>query len=202
MGLCASIVGITPPGLLNMTAVKINRSEGNSRAFVFALGAAMVLTFQSFIAVIFAKFLDRHPEIILKLREAGFVIFAGLTLYFLVFAKTSKPKKKSVKFKSKKSRFFWGILLSSLNFLTIPFYVFLSLTLASYNVFTFELPFVSFFVFGIFMGTMVGFYLFVSFFEKMEHRTSFVVKNMNYVIGSITGIIAFISLLNILQQYY
>lgn len=201
MGLCASIAGITPPGLLNMTAVKINRSEGNSRALVFALGASLVLAIQSFIAIIFAKFLDKHPEIILKLREAGLVIFTGLTLYFLIFAKASKPKKKVVKFKSKKSRFFWGVLLSSLNFLTIPFYVFLSLMLASYQVFTFELPFVSIFVFGIFVGTMVGFYFFVTFFEKMEHRTTFIVRNMNYVIGSITGIIALISLVNVIQNY-
>jgi threonine/homoserine/homoserine lactone efflux protein len=202
MGLCASLVGITPPGLLNMTAVKISKNEGHSRAFAFALGAAVVLASQSYLAIIFAKFLDLHPEIILMLREAGLVIFSGLTIYFVFFAKAAVPKKKSVKFKSRKSRFFWGVLLSSLNFLTIPFYVFLSLMLASYNVFTFELPFISFFVIGIFVGTMLGFYCFVTFFEKMEHRTTFVVRNMNYVIGSVTGIIAIVSLFNVLQHYF
>lgn len=202
MGLFASIVGIMPPGLLNMTAVKINRNEGNSRALVFTVGAAIVLAAQSFLAVVFAKFLDKHPEIILMLREAGLVIFSGLTVYFLFIAKSSRPKKSVVKFKSKKSRFFWGMLLSSLNFLTIPFYVFLSLTLASYQIFSFETPYVLAFVAGILIGTMTGFYFFVTFFERMEHRTTYIVRNMNYIIGSITGIIALITLFNVAKYYW
>ncbi|MBD3581986.1 lysine transporter LysE [Flavobacterium selenitireducens] len=202
MGLFASIIGIMPPGLLNMTAVKINRNEGNTRAFVFAIGAAIVLAAQSFLAVVFAKFLDKHPEIIVMLREAGLVIFSGLTIYFLFVAKSSRPKKKIVKFKSKRSRFFWGMLLSSLNFLTIPFYVFLSLTLASYQIFSFETPYVIAFVAGILFGTMTGLYFFVTFFERMEHRTTFIIRNMNYIIGSVTGIISLITLLNLVRYYW
>ena len=202
MGFVASLVGIMPPGMLNMTAVKINRNEGHSRAFIFALGASVMLASQSFLAIIFAKFLDKHPEIILMLREAGLVIFTGLTMYFFFFAKSSPPKKSVVKFKSKKSRFFWGILLSGFNFLTIPFYVFLSLTLASYDIFTFEIPFILVFVTGILIGTMAGFYCFVTFFEKMEHRTKFIVRHMNYVIGSITAVIALMTLFNVIQYYW
>lgn len=202
MGLCASIVGIMPPGLLNMTAVKINRNEGNSRALAFACGASVVLAAQSYLAVVFAKFLDKHPEIILMLREAGIVIFSGLTVYFLFIAKSSRPKKSVVKFKSKKSRFFWGMLLSSLNFLTIPFYVFLSLTLASYKVFNFATPNVFAFVAGILVGTLTGFYFFVTFFEKMEHRTTYIVRNMNYIIGTVTGIIALVTLFNVVKFYW
>ncbi|NUY80615.1 LysE family transporter [Flavobacterium sp. MAH-1] len=201
MGLFASIAGIMPPGLLNMTAVKINRNEGHGRAFVFALGAALMLAFHSFLAVVFAKFLDRHPEIIILLREAGLAVFTGLTLYFFFFAKSSAPKNKEVKFRSKKSRFFWGLLLSGLNFFTIPFYVFVSLTLASYNLFSFEMSFVLSFVFGILVGTLFGFYCFVTFFEKMQNRTAFIVKHMNYVIGSVTGLIALITLCNVIQYY-
>ena len=202
MGVFASIVGIMPPGMLNMTAVKINRTEGNVRAAVFTAGAAIVLAAQSFLAIVFAKFLDEHPEIILMLREAGVVIFTGLTVYFLFIAKSSRPKKNVVKFKSKKSRFFWGMLLSSLNFLTIPFYVFLSLTLASYDIFSFETPYVFVFVIGILIGTMTGFYFFVTFFERMEHRTTYIVRNMNFIIGGVTGLIALITLLNVVRYYW
>ena len=121
MGFCASTIGIIPPGLLNMTAAKISRNEGKSRAFVFALGAAIVLAIQSYLAVIFAKFLDQNPEIIILLREAGFVMFTGLTFYFIFLAKPSKPKKKQIKLHSKRSRFFMGMLLSALIFLQFHF---------------------------------------------------------------------------------
>jgi len=201
MGFFASLAGIMPPGMLNMTAVKINRNEGHSRAFIFALGASVVLASQSFMAVVCAKFLDRHPEIILMLREAALVIFTGLTAYFFFIAKPAPPKKSIVKFKSKRSRFFWGMLLSGLNFLTIPFYVFLSLMLASYDIFQFEMLFILAFVSGILIGTMSGFYFFVTFFEKMEHRTAYITRNMNHIIGCITGIIAIITLINVIQHY-
>lgn len=202
MGFFASTVGIIPPGLLNMTAAKISKNEGKTRAFVFALGAALVLGLQSFLAVVFAEFLDRHPEIILLLREAGLAIFTGLTIYFFGFAKSPSPKKSAVKLHSKRSRFFMGMLLSALNFLTIPFYVFVSLTLASYKIFYFESLFIFTFVFGILLGTLFGFYCFVTFFKKMEHRTAAVTKNMNYIIGSVTGLIAFVTLCNVIQYYY
>ncbi|RZJ68604.1 MAG: lysine transporter LysE [Flavobacterium sp.] len=202
MGFFASTVGIIPPGLLNMTAAKISRNEGKTRAFVFALGAAIILAFQSFLAIVFAEFLDRHPEIIILLRETGLAIFTGLTIYFFFFAKASVPKKSALKLHSKRSRFFMGMLLSALNFLTIPFYVFLSLTLASYKVFSFDKPFILAFVFGILLGTMFGFYCFVTFFRKMEHKTGSITKNMNYIIGSVTALIAFVTLCNVIQYYY
>lgn len=201
MGFFASTAGIIPPGLLNMTAVKISMNEGKVRAFVFALGAAIVMALQGYLAVVFAHFLDRHPEIIILLREVGLAVFLGLTIYFLFFAKNKKPKKKVIKFHSKKSRFFMGMLLSAFNFLTVPFYVFLSLTLASYNVFSFETPFVGAFVIGILFGTMFGFYCFVTFFRKMEKRTGFIIRNMNYIIGGVTALISFITLCNIIQYY-
>ena len=202
MGFVSSSVGIMPPGMLNMTAVKISLREGRTRALVFAAGAALIFAIQSYVAVLFARFLDQHPEIIIVLREAGVVLFLTLAVYFFFFAKPIDLKKKKIKFHSKRSRFFMGMLLSSLNFFTIPFYVFVSITLASYDVFHFEPLFIAIFVSGIALGSFFGFFCFIAFFQKMEHKTAAILNNMNGIIGSALLLASMATLWNILQYYY
>ena len=202
LGFLTSSLGITPPGLINMTAAKVSLKEGRTRAYIFAAGASVIVIFQALIAVLFARFIDSHPEVIILLRECGLAIFASLTVYFFVTAKKVKPKKKEVKLHSKKSRFFMGMLLSALNFFPIPFYVFVSITLASYNYFSFEKSFIYTFVFGSGFGAFFAFYCYIAFFKKMETRTAFILNNMNYIIGSVTGLISILTLVNILEYYF
>jgi threonine/homoserine/homoserine lactone efflux protein len=202
IGFIAAAVGVVPPGLLNMTAVKVSINEGKTRALVFAAGATLVLTFQGYIALLFARFLDSHPQVILVLRITGLVIFAALTVYFFFFAKPAIPKKKELKFHSKRNRFFVGMALSALNFFPIPFYVVVSLTLSSYHIFSFETMYILIFVLGIILGTFFGFYCFITFFQKMEDRTTFIIRNMNYIIGSVTALICAATLINVFEYYY
>ena len=82
LGLFLSSAGIVLPGLLNMTAAKISLKEGRQRALLFALGATLIIFFQTYIAVSFAKFLYRRPDIIYMLEEIGLIIFLMLTLFF------------------------------------------------------------------------------------------------------------------------
>ena len=202
LGFLTSAIGITPPGLINMTAAKVSIEEGKSRAFIFATGAVVIILLQTFLAVVFAKFIDQNPSIVILLREVGLVIFTGLTLYFFLTSKKMKPKNKENQLRSKKSRFFLGMLLSALNFFPIPFYVFVSVTLASYEYFSFERSFVYSFVLGSGLGALFAFYCYIVFFKKLENKTEFLLQNMNYIIGSITGIVSIIALANIINYYW
>ncbi|MFT3794961.1 LysE family transporter [Flavobacterium sp.] len=202
LGFLTSSVGITPPGLINMTAAKVSLKEGRTQALVFAAGASVVVLVQTYIAVLFARFIDKHPEIVIMLREVGLAIFAALTIYFFVAGRKIKPEKKEIKLHSKKSRFFMGMLLSALNFFPIPFYVFISITLASYNLFSFEKWFIYTFVIGAGFGAYFAFYCYIAFFKKMESRTQFILYNMNYIIGSVTGLVSVLTLINILEYYF
>lgn len=202
LGFLTSAIGITPPGLINMTAAKVSIEEGRSRALVFSFGAVVIILFQTFLAVVFAKFIDQNPSVLLLLREVGLVIFAALSFYFFFTSKKLKPKKNNIKLKSKKSRFFLGMLLSALNFFPIPFYVFVSVTLASYEYFSFEKSFVCSFVIGSGLGALFAFYCYIAFFKKLENKTDFLLKNMNYIIGTITGVVSIITLANIINYYW
>jgi len=202
LGFITASVGIIPPGLINMTAAKVSVNEGRTRAMVFALGATLIILIQTFIAVLFARFIDKNPDIVILLREIGLVIFIVLTFFFFWKANRNRTKKKEFKLRSKRSRFFLGMLLSALNFFPIPFYVFVSVTLASYNYFSFEKQFISTFVVGSGIGAFFAFYCYIAFFEKMESKSTFLLKNMNYIIGTITGLISILTLGNIIKYYW
>lgn len=203
-GFLAAIVGIFPPGLINMTAAKVSVTDGRRRALVFVFGALIVIFIQTYISVLFAQYINKNIEIVILLREIGLAIFTLLSLYFLFFAKEPKPilNKNKIQLKSKRSRFFMGMLISAINFFPIPYYVLVSITLASYNFFTFNNLSIYSLVTGVVIGSFSVFYCYVVFFEKLKSKTDYFIKNMNSIIGIITGIVAIITLINVLDYYY
>ena len=203
MGVVLSAAGVVLPGLLNMTAAKLSLKEGRQRAVIFALGAALVVFFQTYIAVSFAKFLYGEPHIIYVLEEIGLVIFTVLTIYFLFIARGKKKKKaKDVgKLGSRGGNFLLGALLSALNFFPIPYYVFISVSFSSYGYFTFDRLFIFLFVIGVMVGSFSIFYLYIVFFKRIENRTDFFMKNVNYFIGGVTGLISVITLIKIIRSH-
>jgi threonine/homoserine/homoserine lactone efflux protein len=201
LGFFTAVIGILPPGLINMTATKVNLKEGKKSALWFVLGAVTVIFCQAYLAILFAQFIDERPEVVVLLREVGFGIFAILTIYFLWIAKAPKIKKGKIKKKSTTTRFFLGMLLSVLNFFPIPYYVFVSITLASYRLFSFDTTSILVFVSGVVLGSFLVFYCYITFFKKIEDKTAYLMANMNTIIGCITGLISIITLFNIIKYY-
>ena len=202
LGFITAFIGIIPPGLINMTAAKVNLKEGKRNALWFVLGAILIIFFQSFFAIVFAKIINRHPELVTLLREVGLGIFATLTIYFLVLAKKPKYKTRKLTKNSKTSRFFLGMLLSGLNFFPIPYYVFVCMTLASFKLFSFDTTSIFIFVNGVVLGSFSVFYGYICFFNGIGNKTDYVTKNMNIIIGSITGLISVITLWNVVKYYW
>lgn len=202
LGFSAAAIGTTPPGLLNMTAAKVSMRDGRNRALWFAFGAAVIVFFQTLLAVFFARFIDRRGDVRLVLQEIGLVIFTALTIYFIWLARKSKPKKKKeeIKLRSKSSRFFLGMLLSSLNLFPIPYYVFVSITLGTYGYFHFDTFFIYTFSTASAIAAFLVFLGYISFFKTKEKKESFLSRNINYVIGSLTGIVALITLFKIITR--
>lgn len=201
-GFLSALIGIIPPGLINMTAAKISLKEGRRNALSFVFGAVLIIFFQTYIAIFFARIINASPEIIILLREVGFIVFFVLTIYFFFIAKAPKVKNAKIGIKSKKKRFFLGMLLSALNFFPIPYYVFVSITLLSYNLFSFVVPSVFLFVNGVVIGSLIVFYYYIAFFQKIESKADYLLRNMNSIIGTITGLVSLFALYNIIQYYW
>ena len=202
-GFIASFIGVLPPGLINLTAAKVSLTDGRKRAMMFVLGALIVIFYQTYISVIFAQYINGHQDIVVLLHKIGLVIFIGISIYYLFFAKNPNLQTDDdFHLKSKRSRFFMGMLISAINFFPIPYYVLVSITLAAYNIFTFDSLSIYSLVSGVVIGSFSIFYLYVAFFNKMKSKADYFVNNMNKIIGTITGLIAVITLFNVVKNYF
>lgn len=200
LGFCIAFLAVMPPGLINMTAAKINLQEGKNVALSFAIGAAVIIFFQTFIAVLFARFINNHEEIVSTLQEIGIFVFSLLSIYFFWIAKKPKKIKTDSTVKGKSNRFFLGMLLSTLNLLPIPFYVFASMSLQAAGYFSFDKIPVSSFVIGVVSGSFMVFYIYIAAFKKIEKKTEFLMRNFNTIIGSVTTFMAVVTLFKLLYK--
>lgn len=201
LGLFFALVGVIPPGLLNMTAAKISLKEGHVRGIVFSIGVCVVVFAQTYIAAIFARYLSRHPEVVGILRSVALIIFILITIYFLFIAKASSKQTIQPKIKSKHSRFFQGMLMSVINVFPIPYQAYMTITLASVGWLNFQQTSIISYVAGAGMGTFVMLYVYIFFFDKIKSKAFTSQKNMNYIIGGITGIISIVTLINIIKDW-
>ena len=200
LGFFIAFLAVIPPGLINMTAAKISLQEGKNEAISFAFGASVIIFFQTFIAVLFARFISNHQEIVSTLQEIGIFIFSLLSIYFFWIAKKPKKIKTDSRVKGKSNRFFLGMLLSTLNLLPIPFYVFASMTLAASGYFSFDKIPVAEFVIGVMIGSFTVFYIYIVAFKKIENKTEFLMRNINTIIGSVTTFMAVLTLFKLLYK--
>ena len=200
LGFFIAFLAVIPPGLINMTAAKISLQEGKNIAISFALGASVIIFFQTFIAVLFARFTNNHQEIVSTLQKIGIFVFSVLSIYFFWIAKKPKKIKTDSRVKGKSSRFFLGMLLSILNLLPIPFYVFASMTLAASGYFSFDKIPVAEFVIGVMSGSFTVLYIYIVAFKKIENKTEFLMRNINTFIGSVTTFMTVLTLFKLLYK--
>lgn len=200
LGLIIALVGVIPPGLLNMTAAKISLKDGSKNGVVFSIGVCVIVCVQTYIASIFARYLSNHPEVVDILQMVAFVIFVLITVYFLLLARKQPKPDVDANVKSRQSRFFQGMLLSGLNVFPIPYQAYMTITLASFGWLTFDSLSIGSYVAGAAMGTFIMLYVYIFFFDKIKDKSFTTQKGMNYIIGSITGLIAVVTLCNILME--
>jgi len=183
-----------------MTAARISLKEGPGRGITFSSGVCLIVFVQTYIAAIFARYLSIRSDIVEILQRVAFVIFVLITIYFLIIAKSQKEQKLNPDIRSKQSRFFHGMFLSSLNVFPIPYQAYMTITLASFGVMDFERLSIITYVTGAAMGTFVMLYFYIFFFEKIKDKKITSQKSMNYSIGIITGLVALITFINILRE--
>lgn len=202
LGFVIAVIGILPPGLINMTAAKVSVVDGRNEAISFAIGATVIVLLQTYIAIQFAKFINSRQDIITLLQEIGLILFLAITLFLFLTARNPKKTKQEIKMNSKSSRFFLGMLLSSLNLFPVPFYVFVSVTLSTYGLFYFNSLYIYSFVSGVVIGSFTGFYLYILYFKNHQNKSDYLIRNGNYIIGSITGLISLVTFFKLITIYW
>ncbi len=200
IGFAAAFIGVIPPGLLNLSAAKISRNEGRKKAALFSVGVCVTVFVQTYIALLAARYLDKNPAIIETLQQVALGIFICLTIYFFFIAKDTRRKPPKEFQSSKKTHFFNGMLIAAINLLPLPYWVYVSVSFASFGYFSFDTTPLLIAVFASGIGTFAMLFIYVHFFKRKD-STKDSNLNMNYIIGAITALIAIITAFKIFKDF-
>lgn len=192
-GLIASVFGTLLPGILNATVVKISKKEGMKNAYSFMLGTFIIIALQTYLAVFFAKIIDRSVFITNIIREIGFVVFLVLTIYFFV-AKRKQNADEETEMIQKRKRFTQGILLALINVFPIFYYVFITITAVNNNFYSINYISNILLTVGVLIGAFLAFMFYINLFKNAVLQENFVLKNINKILGCVTGIITVVNL--------
>ncbi len=196
LGFIMAFISLIPPGMLNMTAVRTKIEKDKKSAFQFALGAAIIVIPQAYIALAFAKYFANHPEVIDRLTIAGIVVLFVLSVFFLIQAR----KKFKGEGKKKKGNFILiGMFMSMMNMLAIPFYLVLSSVLETKGLLLMSQPYISIFVAGVFLGAFALFALYVVFATFIEKKAQFIARNINYILSILFLVLGILTIIKILK---
>ncbi len=188
----SALLGVVPPGLVNMTVAKTCLERGKKSGVFVAVGASVVVLVQALLAILLAKYIFNNPFVRNILLRAGGVVFLLMAIYFFVKAKKKSPKVKTYK-NGKTKSFFKGVMVSLLNILPIPFFCAIG---AALHV-TYDLVNVSAFILAASLGTFATLYLYVLSFLKIENKTAKFTKYSNYFMGVLMLVLVIVTLARI-----
>lgn len=195
-GILIAYLAMLPPGMLNMTALKIRIDFDRSGSVKFSIAAAIVVLFQAGIALFFADYFSQNPKIISVLEQTGvFVLFALAIFFYILSRKKIKPEAKS----GRGNFFMKGLIMSMLNMLSIPFYLAISIFMVSKGYLIIEQPYMSLFVLGTFIGALLLFFTYIYFAKLIMSKVSFIARNINLILSSVFVVLGLITLIRLLR---
>ena len=196
LGFFFSFTGSITPSMLNMTAIRISLEKGAEGAKKYALGVSIAAIPQVVIAVILTKYIAENPTILETLEKVGIVIFIGLSYYFYNESKKGKIKTESLKSK-KENPFLIGITLSFLNMFAIPFFCGIIVALDLFELFSFEVFPILFFILGTIFGTFCILFVYARFANIIQQKTGKLTKDINIILSVLTALVALITFIKL-----
>lgn len=170
--------------MINLTVVDTTLQKGLRAGIILGFGAALVEFVQAIIAVKFTHVFLENPNISAIIHWLAIPIFWGLAIYHYQASKKETLHQSSDK---SLSPFYKGLLISSLNMLAIPYWVFYASYFGSIGWLSAENTMILLFCIGIALG---AFTLFATFAKL----SSLVVRKMTKISSLTNQILAFIFL--------
>lgn len=195
-GVMMAYFGLISPGMLNMTALKIRINNGKKASVKFSLGAALIIFLQASIALFFVDYFVKNQQVIELLKIVAVGVFFILALFFLFLSrKELKPKSTN----NKENYLLNGMAMSSVNMLAIPFYLGISIYLASDDKIIIEQPYIMLFVFGAASGSFLLFYTYIIFAKIIIQKVSYIAKNINMILSLLFFFLGIFTIIKILR---
>jgi len=195
LGYLLSLIGSLPLGMINMTVADEAINKGFRAAMIIAFGAAIIEFLQAFVALKFTYFFTDNPTVDFVIQWGVIPVFVLLGVYYL-FKKTSP--KNSKKTKESNSGFLKGMMLSSLNMLAIPYWVFYGTYLGSEGLVQHGDFYIVVFALGVMMGGLTLFTAYAKLGVFLVERMDKIRFYTNRIIGILFLTLGILQLLRLL----
>lgn len=182
IGFLISFIGSIPLGYLNIVGYNIYKNNGLNETISYLLGIIAIEFFVIYFTLIYAYQLINNKKLI-RFVEGFSVIFLFVLAYIFY---TSASKNASNQFILEKyidySPFIMGVILSSTNFIQIPFWAGWNLFLLNGNYIEIAKARKYFYVFGTVFGTFSGMIVLIFSLNYVSNQTDFLSKYLMKVI--------------------
>ena len=196
----ASLVGVIPPGLVNMTVARTCLERGKKNGILVAVGASSVVILQAALAILLAKYIFFNPFVKNMLLRTGAVIFFFMAIYFFVKAKKKEAKVKEYKGAQTRS-FFKGVMMSLLNVLPIPYFCAIAAGMSVSGKIEYDAQKILWFSLAAGAGTFLTLYLYVLSFLQIEKKTETITKYSNYFMAILMVVLVIITIARIIYTW-
>ena len=199
VGFFISFVGSIPLGYLNIIGFEIYSNKGFQNTIQYLLGVVIIEGIVIYTTIVFANFLTQQKTWLKRIE-----IFTILFLLILGFSFLIKnPEANSESIYTTYLPFFTGLILSSLNFIQIPFWTGWNLYLITNKYIKIEKSSTYFYIFGTLIGTFFGMLLLILGLHYFSKNNSFMSQNAISIAFPILFFgMALFQIIKFIKKYY
>lgn len=194
-GFAMASIGVTLPGMINMTSVSMSIKRGFPSGLQFSVGASVTVFLQALIAITFAGYLTQNPEVLLWLKQAAIAIFLILAAVFFVQARKPADTQGSDR---QGHAFLLGMGIAGMNVLNIPYYLTFSAFLKANGWISLRDPLHWLFLAGALLGSLTFLAAYARFATYIASRADYFARNINYFLS---GLFVLLAVVQVVQLY-
>jgi len=196
IGFLMAFIGLMSPGLLTMSTLNTAIDRGQKNAVKFAFGAVIPIFIQAHLALLGAGYIKSHSGIILSFSKIAVFVFLILSLIFFKQYRQRKLVLTTPRFSIRNS-FLYGMFVSLINPLAIPFYFTYSTLLELNGLLIISEPYITGFVLGAVLGAFAILSIYAKHAPKLLGKLQFVAKHFKLILALIMFVLAVASFINI-----
>ncbi len=199
-GFIISFIGSLPIGYLNIVGYEINRFYGFYTSIFFYLGIIIIEFLIVYLTLIAGNYLSKNKKLMQFIEYFSMFFIFLLGIYFFNLSNSESNTSIDIKNYSNFQIFGLGLLLSSFNFMQIPFWLSWNMVLINKNWIFTEKHFKFFYLVGAVLGTLIGMILFAKLLITFSKSSSFLEQNVYKIIGVFFFFIVFLQLIKLLKK--
>ncbi|MDG2432013.1 LysE family transporter [Flavobacterium sp.] len=203
VGFIVSFVGSMPLGYLNIVGFETYNSLGLESLLLYLLGVVIIEAVVIYCTLIFARTLVQNTKLMKVIDVLGIFFLLFLAYSFYAHSQKSTIEKGYINAYIAYSPFLMGVLLSSLNFLQLPFWTAWNLYLLNNNyIRVANLRLKMCYLVGTIVGTFSGMIAFVTILQAISKNTTGLTSYlMPVVVPSIFVLLALFQLYKVVKKY-